>query len=99
MKQFVVLLRYLVPLETVEKFVTVHREYLSTGYSKKLLLATGPQNPRSGGVLLARATTREEVQKFCDQDPFCIEGVAEYQIIEWVPVKWLPEFESWKDGK
>ncbi|TGN18739.1 YciI family protein [Leptospira idonii] len=97
MKHFVVLLRYLVPLETVEKFVVVHREYLATGYAKKVLLASGPQNPRSGGVLLARGNSREEIQDFCNGDPFCKEGVAEYQIIEWVPVKWLPEFEVWKD--
>jgi uncharacterized protein YciI len=95
MKQYIILLRYLVPLETVEKFVLVHREYLSEGYKNHILFASGPQSPRSGGVLIAKAKTRDEVKAFCDGDPFSKEGIAEYQIIEWVPVKWSQGFDEW----
>jgi uncharacterized protein YciI len=95
MKQFVILLRYLVPLETVESFVKVHREYLAEGYAKEILLASGPQNPRTGGLLIGRAENRNAMKAFCDADPFSIEGVAEYQIIEWAPVKWHPMLDSW----
>lgn len=35
MKQFIIVLRYLVSIETVDKHVTAHREYLSQGYEQK----------------------------------------------------------------
>lgn len=95
MKQFIIVLRYLVPIETVDQHVTAHREYLSKGYEQKILLASGPQEPRTGGVFIARAKSRNEMEFFCHQDPFYSNGVAEYQILEWNPVKFQKEFEFW----
>ncbi|EMF80697.1 hypothetical protein LEP1GSC188_3966 [Leptospira weilii serovar Topaz str. LT2116] len=95
MKQFIVVLRYLVPIETVDEHVIAHREYLSKGYEQKILLASGPQEPRTGGILIARSNSRKELEDFCRQDPFYTNGVAEYQIIEWTPVKHQKEFEFW----
>ncbi len=59
MKQFIIVLRYLVSIETVDKHVTAHREYLSQGYEQKILLASGPQEPRTGGIFIARAKSRK----------------------------------------
>ncbi len=85
MKQFIIVLRYLVPIETVDQHVTAHREYLSKGYEQKILLASGPQEPRTGGVFIARAKSRNEMEFFCHQDPFYSNGVAEYQILVMEP--------------
>ncbi|UZN08307.1 YciI family protein [Leptospira santarosai] len=95
MKQFIVVLRYLVPIETVDRYVIAHREFLSKGYEQKTLLASGPQEPRTGGIFIARAESRNEIESFCHQDPFYTNGVAEYQILEWNPVKYQKEFEFW----
>lgn len=95
MKQFIIVLRYLVSIETVDKHVTTHREYLSQGYEQKILLASGPQEPRTGGIFIARAKSCNEMESFCRQDPFYSNGVAEYQILEWNPVKFQKEFEFW----
>ncbi|TGM00593.1 GTP cyclohydrolase [Leptospira barantonii] len=96
MKQFIVVLRYLTPIETVDQYVVIHREHLSKGFERKILLASGPQEPRTGGILIARADSRKELEDFCHQDPFYTNGVAEYQIIEWNPVKHQKEFlEFW----
>ncbi|APH41021.1 GTP cyclohydrolase [Leptospira interrogans serovar Copenhageni/Icterohaemorrhagiae] len=64
MKQFIIVLRYLVSIETVDKHVTAHREYLSQGYEQKILLASGPQEPRTGGIFIARAKSRNEMDPF-----------------------------------
>ncbi|MCG6168478.1 YciI family protein [Leptospira sp. FAT2] len=95
MKQFIVVLRYLTPIETVDQYVIPHREHLSKGYEQKILLASGPQEPRTGGILIARSNSRKELEAFCHQDPFYTNGVAEFQIIEWNPVKHQKEFEFW----
>ena len=89
---FVVLLKYLKPIEVVNEWVVSHREFLDTGYQSGLLLCSGPQNPRTGGVILSRAATREKLQDFFKNDPFQKEGVAEYQIIEFEPVKFAEDF-------
>ncbi|MBE8355799.1 GTP cyclohydrolase, partial [Leptospira interrogans serovar Pomona] len=44
---------------------------------------------------IARAGSRKEIQSFCQEDPFYKNGVAEYQILEWNPVKYQKEFEFW----
>ena len=80
---FIVLLTYKLPLAEVERHLAAHREYLDRQYAAGTFLCSGPQNPRTGGVILCRA-----------EDPFRIHGVADYEIIEFSPVKRLPGFEA-----
>lgn len=95
MKHFVILLQYTKPLEEIDKYLQEHRAYLDKGYSSQMLLASGPQNPRSGGIILARANTLEEIKTFCNSDPFFVNNCAEYTIIEFIPVKYQKHFQEW----
>lgn len=83
---FIIKVTYIKPLSEVDKFLAAHREYLKTGYSKNLLLASGPQNPRIGGIILARGNDKNKVLDFIESDPFKINSVATYEIIEFEPV-------------
>lgn len=85
MKHFVVEIIYKVPIETIEELTPSHREYLQTGYQKGLLLVSGPQIPRTGGILIARAETLEEIIEFTQNDPYSKNNAAEYKIIEFQP--------------
>jgi uncharacterized protein YciI len=88
---FVILLTYLKPLEDVERVVVPHRAYLDELYQKNVLLASGPQIPRTGGVLIARGgQSKDELQFLLSQDPFSIEGIAKYEVIEFDPIKHHP---------
>ncbi|MBL8636990.1 MAG: GTP cyclohydrolase [Alphaproteobacteria bacterium] len=88
---FVILLTYLKPLEDVERVVVPHRAYLDELYQKNVLLASGPQIPRIGGVLIARGgQSKDELQILLSQDPFSIEGIAKYEVIEFDPIKHHP---------
>lgn len=65
MKHFVIEIIYnSVPPDDVLKD---HREYLKIGYKKMLLLMSGPQIPRVGGMVIARAKTIEDIQDFLIQ--------------------------------
>ena len=46
------------------------------------------------GVILCRAADRAAVETLTAEDPFRIHGVADYEIIEFSPVKRLPGFEA-----
>jgi uncharacterized protein YciI len=84
---FVIVIRYLKPLSEIEKVVDSHRAFLDRYYQSGHLLASGPQVPRSGGIILAKASSRDELVKIFAEDPFVKQGLAEYQFIEFVPVK------------
>ena len=91
---FVVLVDYLKPIETVDAFLAPHRTYLDTLYAKKILLASGPQVPRTGGLLLARGVSKDELRTLLDGDPFAQEGIARYNIVEFDPVKHCAELKD-----
>jgi uncharacterized protein YciI len=71
----------------MEKLVVTHRAFLDRYYQSGHLIASGPQVPRTGGVILAKASSRDELVKIFAEDPFVKQGYAEYQYIEFIPVK------------
>jgi uncharacterized protein YciI len=79
---FVVILRYLVDLEEINKHRPKHLEFLSSLYENDTLIASGPQIPRTGGVLIAKADSRSELEDVLQQDPFAIHNLATYEIYE-----------------
>jgi uncharacterized protein YciI len=85
---YIVLLNYLKPIEEIERVTVPHRAFLDTLYADGVLLMSGPQVPRTGGVLVARGgRTADELMKLLEADPFFTAGIATYQIIEFTPVK------------
>ena len=91
---FLILTKYVKPLSEVDTHVAAHRAHLAKYYAEGKLLMSGPQQPRTGGVILAYNLTREEVEHFMLSDPFTIAGMAEYTITEFLPVKHAPELEA-----
>lgn len=95
MLHFVVEITYRVPLSRIDETVAAHRAYLQTGYDAGHLLASGPQQPRQGGILLARVRSRAELEAFIAQDPYRLQDLADYRLIEFQPVKhqnWAAEW-------
>jgi uncharacterized protein YciI len=86
MKNFLIIITYKVPIETVEEHTPAHREYLKTQYAQGRLLMSGPFVPRTAGVLWAQAQETEEVEAMIAADPFYQNDVADWQIIEFKPV-------------
>jgi uncharacterized protein YciI len=84
---FLLISRYVKPLEEVDRWVREHRAYLDTHYDAGHLLTSGPQNPRTGGVIISKHETREQVDAFLAGDPFVREGVSEYEVIEFTPTR------------
>jgi uncharacterized protein YciI len=79
---FVVLLRYLVPLDTILALRPAHVEYLKQHYDDGTFLVSGPQVPRAGGLILARAASRSSLMEILEQDPFYVQKAIEYHVYE-----------------
>ena len=90
---YVIVLTYTHGLKKIEKHLVEHRAYLDKYYSLNKFVCSGAQNPRTGGVILCNADSLEETQRIISEDPFCIHNAATYQIIEFTPTKFAPDFE------
>lgn len=90
---FLVMITYTKPIEEINNHLVEHRAFLSKGYENNQFIVAGPQNPRTGGVLISQMTDREELSKLLKNDPFLIHDVANYEIIEFLPVKCHKDFE------
>ncbi len=82
---FIAILTYKKPLEEVDRHLQAHRDYLAEHYAAGDFIASGPQTPRIGGVIMITADNRAAVDSIIAQDPFKINGIADYQIVEFTP--------------
>ena len=87
-------LTYLVPIAEVDKYLQAHREFLDYHYKQGLLLASGPMKPRTGGIIIALSHNKAEVEAIFKQDPYYLAEIAEYQFIEFTPVKHREELKE-----
>lgn len=90
---FVLILKYVKSIEDVEKHLKSHINYLEKYYSLQKFICSGRQNPRIGGVIICNANDKKEVESIIKEDPFYINEIATYEIIEFLPTKYAKEFE------
>ncbi|EAE5656507.1 GTP cyclohydrolase [Enterococcus sp. ALS3] len=89
---FILELTYQKDLSQVEKFLELHNQYLQKNYDLDHFICSGRKNPRTGGIILARLSSKEDAESIIKEDPFLIHGIATYSIIEFVPTKFNNEF-------
>lgn len=82
---FIAILTYKKSLEEVDCYLQAHRDYLSEHYAAGDFIMSGPQTPRVGGVIIINAESVAAVDSIIAQDPFKINGIADYQIVEFTP--------------
>lgn len=82
---FIAIHTYKKTLSEVDRFLAAHREYLAKHYATGDFIASGPQTPRVGGVIMIKADDRTVVDAIIAKKPFNINGIANYQIVEFTP--------------
>ncbi|WP_295055840.1 YciI family protein [Sulfuricurvum sp.] len=90
---FIISLSYIKPLEEVDVLLEEHVVYLKEQYDLGHFLASGRKVPRTGGVILARGVSREDIETIITLDPFYRHGVAKYEITEFSPTMTSEELE------
>ncbi len=84
---------YTKPIDEIDKHLVDHRAFLDKYYASGNLICSGPRNPRSGGIIICNFISVDEAWKFIHQDPFYINDIASYEVIEFNPVKFAKDFE------
>jgi uncharacterized protein YciI len=97
MKYFFLEGEHLVPFEQRDPaMVARHRAFLQEGYDRGRFLLSGPQIPPTGGVLVARAESLEELNSFLAEEPFVKAKLMRFsRIIEFTPVQHQPFLAEW----
>lgn len=91
---FIVQLTYITPISEVDKYLQAHREFLDYYYKQGLLVASGPMKPRTGGIIIAATNDREYLESIFQKDPYYLAEIADYQFIEFTPIKHRDELKE-----
>ena len=84
---FIINLNYKVELEQIDQHLEAHVQFLDEQYAQGNFLASGRKVPRTGGVILSNVKSRMDLEKIIEKDPFKQNGLADYELIEFVPSK------------
>ncbi|MGE5627932.1 MAG: YciI family protein [Solirubrobacterales bacterium] len=91
---FIIDLTYIKPMGEVEKYLVEHRAYLDRHYESNNFICSGRKNPTTGGIILCNAKDIKEVEKIIDEDPFKVNEIAAYSVLEFNPTKYAEKFKS-----
>lgn len=78
---FVLLSRFLQPLEEINRHLAPHSEWVQRHYASGRFLVSGRREPPVGGVIVARATSEEEIQEILAADPLQQVGLVAYEVV------------------
>lgn len=97
MKYFMLEGQHTVPFEQrAPELITAHRRFLQEGYDEGRFLLSGPHIPPTGGILVARAESLDELEEFLADEPYCKADVMRFtKIVEFNPVQHQPVLNDW----
>ncbi|HLH87942.1 MAG TPA: YciI family protein [Xanthobacteraceae bacterium] len=97
MKHFLLEGQHLVPFEQRDPaLIAAHRRFLQDGYDQGHFLLSGPSIPPTGGILVARAQSRDELDALLADEPFCKAKVMRFaRITEFDPVQHQAVLKDW----
>ncbi len=79
---FVIELVYKADLSEIDAHMKAHLAFLKKYYQSGNFLISGRKIPRDGGIILAIAQDRQQLEAIVKEDPFHAHGLAEFRIIE-----------------
>lgn len=79
---FVIELIYKAPLVEIDAHMRAHVRFLNKYYASGHFLISGRKTPRDGGIILAVAESRDQIEAIVREDPFCARGLADVRVIE-----------------
>lgn len=95
---FIINLHYIVPLEQLDAHMTDHVKFLNKYYKQNVFVTSGRKVPRTGGIILALAESREIVDEIIKEDPFYIHKLAKFEVTEFLTSQSHPDFKKFLKG-
>jgi uncharacterized protein YciI len=92
---YLILLQYIRPVAAVEHYMEQHRAFLEKFYKSGQFILAGRRKPKSGGLIICKASSRKEVEAIISEDPLDKFQLALYDIIEFEPTSYVNELQSY----
>jgi len=80
MRMFVLISRFQKPFEEVNRSFALHSAWVQRNYESGRFLVSGRREPTIGGIIVARASSEQELREILTTDPYQQRGLAEYEI-------------------
>src|SRR5688572_25021934 len=91
---FVIELSYTADLAEIDSRMPAHVAFLNKYYASGHFLMSGRKIPRDGGVIIAAAASRAEVEQLMAEDPFISHGLATFRVIEFRASQRAPSIDA-----
>lgn len=91
---FIINLHYIVPLDELDKHMNAHVTFLQKYYKQNVFVASGRKVPRTGGIILALADSKEQVEEIISEDPFFRHKLAEFSVTEFLTSQYHPDLKK-----
>ncbi len=91
---FVIELSYKAPLTEIDAAMKAHVAFLKKQYAAGNFLISGRKVPRDGGIIIAVAESREQLESLMREDPFCARGLADFRVIEFRASQRAPDIQA-----
>jgi uncharacterized protein YciI len=95
---FVIELIYKAELAEIDEHMTAHVAFLKKYYASGHFLVSGRKIPRDGGIILAVANSRKQIEAIVEEDPFHARGLADFRIIEFRASQRADDIQKRLDG-
>jgi uncharacterized protein YciI len=95
---FIINLHCIVPLEKLDAHMADHVKYLQKYYKLNAFVASGRKVPRTGGIILALAKSKEEVEQIIQEDPFYTHKLADFSVTEFLTSQHHPDLKKLLKG-
>lgn len=80
MRMFVLISRFQQPLDEINRYLAPHSEWVQQQYASGRFLVSGRREPPVGGIIVARASSDQELQEILARDPLQQLGLVEYEL-------------------
>ncbi len=79
---FIIELIYKADLAAIDAHMKAHVTFLKKHYASGHFLVSGRKIPRDGGIVVAVAESRSQVEAIVREDPFVARNLADVRIVE-----------------
>lgn len=94
---YILSLNYVKPVCEIDQFIDEHINYLKKYYKAGVFVMSGRKVPRTGGVILAKGVSPEELDIIIHEDPFQKNGIAKYTVTQFIPTMTMDEISILKE--
>lgn len=73
---------YIADASQLQQHLDAHLAWVEEGYSNGNFLASGLRTGAVGAMIIVRGLSADEMQQMLSRDPFVVNAIAEYEILE-----------------